>query len=199
MKLVGWDFDGVLNRGYAGDFATWQESFRADTGADPAAFADYVWGTGRFEAVLSGQRDLLDLLEAWREAHGVALPARQVLDYWLAKDIVLDDQVTAWARACPLPGVIATNNEKHRAGYIWDCLGAHRFQRIFASGELGVRKPFAGFYAAIEAWSGLAPQDILLIDDAEKNIKAAEERGWKVFHFTDETREDLPKVLGISS
>ena len=199
MKLVAWDFDGVLNRGFQGDYFAWQEGFRADIGADPERFTDFVWGQDRFDAVLTGRYDLLDLLEEWRAAHGVTLPARHVLDWWLARDCVLDDQVTAWASACPLPGVIATNNDHHRAGFIWQSLGAHRFQRIFASGPLGVKKPDPGFYAEIEAWSGLDPADILLVDDAKKNIDAALARGWQVFHFTAETRAHLPEVLGIKA
>lgn len=148
--------------------------------------------------MLTGRYDLLDLLEDWRADHGVTLPARDVLNWWLARDCVLDAQVIAWASACALPGVIATNNDHHRAGFIWQTLGAHRFQHIFASGPMGVKKPDPGFYAAIEDWSGLAPHDILLVDDAEKNILAAAARGWKVFHFTEGTRAGLPELLGIT-
>jgi putative hydrolase of the HAD superfamily len=78
-------------------------------------------------------------------------------------------------------------------------MGFHtRMRKIFASGPLGVKKPDGAFFAAIEAWAGHAPQDILLIDDAEKNILAASARGWQTFHFTDETRARLPEVLGIT-
>jgi putative hydrolase of the HAD superfamily len=122
-----------------------------------------------------------------------------VLDYWLAKDAHPDAQVLGWLDACPVPGVIATNNEAHRARHIWEVMGFDaRMQHIFASGRLGVKKPDGRFFATIEAWSGLAPGDILLIDDAEKNISAAAERGWQVFHFTDETRDKLPDVLGVT-
>lgn len=143
--------------------------------------------------------DLLDLLEEWRDRFEVATPAREVLVWWLARDCVLDTQVTAWASACAIPGVIATNNDAHRGAYIWQALGAHRMQRLFASGPMGVKKPLPGFYAAIEVWSGLPPSEILLVDDAEKNITAAAERGWQVFHFTESSRGDLPGVLGIST
>ena len=104
--------------------------------------------------------------------------AAQVLDYWLTKDANADEQVLGWLTACPIPGVIATNNERHRADSIWHKMGfSQRLQRIFASGPMGVRKPDPGFFAQIEDWSGLAPADILLIDDAEKNITAAAARG----------------------
>ena len=199
MKLVAWDFDGVLNRGFQGGYFLWQKSFQADLGISAEVFTEYMFASTRFAQVLTGQRDLLDLLADYVATHAVPHAPRDVLDYWLAKDARLDDEVLGWQSACALPGVIATNNERHRADYIWHRLGfATRMQRIFASGPMGVKKPDPGFYAQIEAWSGLKPADILLIDDAEKNIQAAAARGWRVFHFTDATRGGLPEVLGVT-
>lgn len=198
MKLIAWDFDGVLNKGFQGGFFLWQETFEADLGVSAAVFADFMFGSGAFNAVLTGQRDLKDLLAAWKAAHAVPHDVEVVLDYWLSKDARPDDEVLRWLAACPVPGVIATNNEAHRARYMWEVMGfRHRMQHIFASGPLGVKKPDPRFFAAIEDWSGHAPEDILLIDDAEKNIAAAADRGWKTFHFTDATRAGLPQVLGI--
>ena len=200
MKLVAWDFDGVLNRGFQGGFFLWQESFEADLGVSAAVFTDFMFSGTGFAEVLTGQRDLLHLLGDYVAAHQVPHRPEVVLEYWLSKDARVDDEVLGWAAACALPGVIATNNERHRADYIWRRMGFQdRMQRMFASGPMGVKKPDGGFFAAIEVWSGLEPGEILLVDDAEKNIQAAAARGWQVFHFTDETRGGLPEVLGVSA
>lgn len=199
MKLIAWDFDGVLNKGHQGGFDAWQAEFEADLGVSAAVFTDFMFGSGQFNAVLTGVRDLLDLLTDYTTTHAIPHAPQAVLDYWLSKDAHADDQVLGWLSACPVPGVIATNNERHRAKYMWEDMGfKDRLQTIFASGPLGVKKPDGRFFAAIEDWSGLAPADILLIDDAEKNIQAAGARGWKTFHFTDDTRHTLPAVLGIA-
>lgn len=199
MKLIAWDFDGVLNKGHQGGFHEWQSSFEADLGVSASIFTEFMFGSGAFAEVLTGKRDLLDLLAAWKSAHAVPHEVDVVLDYWLTKDANPDEEVLAWLDACGIPGVIATNNEQHRARFMWEKMGFHsRMRHIFASGPLGVKKPDAAFFAAIEAWSGLAPRDILLIDDAEKNIQAAAARGWQVFHFTDATRDLLPEVLGLT-
>ncbi|MGV8986329.1 MAG: HAD family hydrolase [Cypionkella sp.] len=199
MKLIAWDFDGVLNKGYQGGFFLWQETFEAHLGVSAEVFAEFMFGSNQFDAVLTGKRDLLDLLAEWTNSHAPDLKPQTVLDYWLAKDAHPDAQVMGWLDACRVPGVIATNNEAHRAKYIWKTLGFRdHLQKIFASGPLGVKKPGAGFFEQIEQWSGHAPQDILLIDDAEKNILAAQERGWQTFYFHDESRADLPQVLGLS-
>lgn len=199
MKLIAWDFDGVLNRGYQDGFHEWQRTFEADLGVSAAVFTKFIYTDANFVQVLTGQRSILDLLQDWITTHCVPHVARDVLDYWLAKDANADDQVLGWLDACKVPGVIATNNETHRADFIWDTMGfSHRFDHIFASGRMGVKKPDAGFFEQIEAWSGLGACDILLIDDAEKNITAAAARGWQVFHFTDATRNGLPQVLGVT-
>ncbi len=199
MKLIAWDFDGVLNKGYQGGFHLWQQSFEADLGVSAQVFTEFMFSSGQFNAVLTGQRDLLDLLGEWKALHNVPHAAEMVLDYWLTKDAHPDPQVLRWLDACAIPGVIATNNEAHRARHMWERMGFDaRMQNIFASGPLGVKKPDARFFAAIEAWSGLAPAEILLIDDAEKNIVAADARGWQTVHFTDGTRDRLPQLLGVS-
>jgi putative hydrolase of the HAD superfamily len=199
LKLIAWDFDGVLNKGHQGDFDAWQAEFEADFGVSAAVFTDFIFSDGKFNAVLNGERDLLDLLTDYTKTHAVPHAPEAVLDYWLAKDAVVDTQVLGWLTACPIQGVIATNNEHRRAAHMWETMGfkAH-MAMIFASGPLGVKKPDGRFFAAIEEWSGLAPADILLIDDAEKNIHAASARGWQTFHFTAETRHNLPAVLGVT-
>ena len=42
MKLIAWDFDGVLNRGHQGSFFEWQRSFEADLGVSAAVFTEYI-------------------------------------------------------------------------------------------------------------------------------------------------------------
>ncbi len=199
MKLIAWDFDGVINRGFEGGFFLWQQGFEADLGVSAEVFTAYMFGSGRFEDVLVGKRDLLDLIGGWTSAHAVPHSPQAILTYWLQKDANLDPQVMDWLARSPAPGVLATNNERHRAGFMWDQLGFSTcMQHIFASGPMGTRKPDQTFFEQIERWSGRPPHEILLIDDADKNIAAAKSRGWQVFHFTDETRHNLPATLGIT-
>ena len=142
MKLIAWDFDGVLNKGYPHGFDAWQRTFEVDLGVSAKDFTDFVYTERNFVPVLTGQVDLMDLMADYVATYAVPHSARQVLDYWLAKDANADEQVLAWLKACRLPGVIATNNETHRADFIWNCMGlGQHFQRIFASGRMGVKKP----------------------------------------------------------
>ena len=53
------------------------------------------------------------------------------------------------------------------------------FDRAYISGEMGMRKPHAEIYAAVEADSKIAPERLLFGDDREENVAAAQARGWR--------------------
>jgi putative hydrolase of the HAD superfamily len=199
VELIAWDFDGVLNRNIVKGEFVWHQSFETDIGASVQDFQQFIFHSGRFHDVLIGKRDLLDLLAQWIKAFHVALSPEQVLTYWLEKDAKADEEVLSWLTAARPPSVIATNNEAHRARYIWDEMGYSRhMKKMFAAGPMGKRKPDAGFFQQIEDWSGLPSERLLLIDDAEANVTAARKRGWQTFCFTNQTRHRLPSFLGIA-
>ena len=63
----------------------------------------------------------------------------------------------------------------------YDFLG--EFDRRFLSGYMGIAKPDAGIYAAVEAETGIAPGRLLFADDRADNIAAAAARGWQTHLF----------------
>lgn len=198
LRLVAWDFDGVLNRNTIGGTLAWHRDFKADLGADLEGFKVYLFRSGRFDAVLRGARDLRELIAAWIEEEAADLTPEKVLDYWFTKDDLPDDEMLALAETLPCRQIIATNNEPRRAAHIRETAGwGARVDRVFASGEMGVAKPDPAFFARIEDWAGLAPEEILLVDDVAENTRAAEARGWRVFHFTDDSRDGLREILGL--
>ena len=157
-SLVAWDFDGVLNRNFEGGKLVWHRDFEADLGVSAKSFERFMFRSGRFNEVLTGKRDVLDLLGQWIAAFKVLHNAPAVLDYWLDKDAHRDNEVLGWVRASGIRSVIATNNEARRADYIWHHMGyGAEMEHIFASGPMGVRKPEPGFFSHIEEWSGVAP------------------------------------------
>jgi FMN phosphatase YigB (HAD superfamily) len=59
----------------------------------------------------------------------------------------------------------------------------HALDPMFWSAELGMTKSDARAYAAVEAWLGVSPAGILLIDDSVANVALAREIGWDAIHF----------------
>ncbi len=198
-QLIVWDFDGVLNANIREGRFVWADRVEADLGIDKAAFSEFVFQSGLIREVVTGDRDLLEVVRGWLIAQGHEITAEAFLDYWFEKEALPDHEVIGWMEAHPARRVIGTNNETRRSRYIEEEMGfAARVDHLFSSGRLGVAKPDAGFFAAIERWSGLTPAQILLIDDAPANVAAATRRGWQGFHFTPRTRADLPVRLGLT-
>lgn len=56
-----------------------------------------------------------------------------------------------------------------------------KYDYLFLSYELGLEKPNPIIYKTITEKVKLKPENILLIDDKEKNIKAAKKAGWNGF------------------
>lgn len=54
---------------------------------------------------------------------------------------------------------------------------------VLQSCDTGFIKPEKQIYELAEQMSGLKPSDILLIDDSQKFITPAQERGWKTYTF----------------
>lgn len=197
-KLVAWDFDGVLNRNIVDGEFVWHRDFEADLGVNLHSFEAFHFRSGRFAEVLRGERDLRDLIAAWVATEGFDLTPDTVLDYWFAKDDLPDTELVALVETLSCRQIIATNNEARRKAYIRDAAGwGARVEAIFAAGPMGVAKPDPEFFARIERWSGVAPDEILLVDDCARNIGVAQARGWQVFHFTDATRAALPAHMGL--
>ncbi len=210
FDLVVWDFDGVLNRNLTDGRFRWSQAIAADLGLGPAAFEAFVFRGPEVRRAVRGEGDLLEAAADWLARQGSRVTPEALLDYWFAKDALPDAEAGQWLDALTVRKVIGTNNEARRAAYIADVMGfGARVERIFASGPMGVAKPDAGFFAAIEAWAGAAAGAaagvparvsagrILLIDDRAVNVAAAHRRGWGAFHFTGRTRARLPGILGI--
>lgn len=198
-RVIAFDVDGVLVHGMTDGRYDWQDAVARDFGIshdEVAAFFRDDW-----DACILGEADLYDVLppylERWRYGGTVA----DFLAFWFANDSNLDhvliEEIGGLGAHCRL--VLATNQDRHRAAFLWDELGlSRRFDRMFASSSMGVRKPDAQFWQTITDELGeIAATDVLLIDDSEKNVAAARGFGWQAIHYSD--RSDLNGLLGPAS
>ncbi|MEM9709814.1 MAG: HAD family hydrolase [Pseudomonadota bacterium] len=196
--LIVWDFGGVLNANVVNGRFVWADDMKADLGIDPVAFSETLFASGKMSRIVRGEMDLRDVVAEFLEGYGGDVSADALIEYWFAKDARVDPVTLDLLTRYPARHVIGTNNEARRARFIEEEMGfGGRVERVFASGRLGIAKPEPGFFEAIETWSGAAPAAILLVDDNEPNIVAAEARGLRGFHFTAETRGVLSIALGL--
>ena len=195
-RVIACDVDGVLVHGMADGRYVWQDALARDFGISQdeiAAFFRDDW-----DACILGEADLYDVLPPYLERWRYGGTVEDFLAFWFANDSNLDhDLIEEFGRLGSQSRlVLATNQDRHRAAYLWDELGlSRRFERMFASSAMGVRKPQTQFWQAIadELGEAAAP-NVLLIDDSEKNVEAARQFGWQAIHYTH--RSDLDDLIG---
>ncbi|MEX0364945.1 MAG: HAD family hydrolase [Ruegeria sp.] len=196
QKIIVWDFDGVLNANIVDGRFVWADNVHADWGIEIAALADHLFHPDRIGQIMRGHVDLMGALVAWFDATGHDIDADAFLAYWFEMDALPDAEILQHLDRKDARHVIGTNNERRRAAYIEDQMGfGARVERIFASGRIGHAKPDPEYFDHIEAWSGGAAPQHVLIDDTRRNVEAAQDRGWHAFHFTDQTRANLVAFL----
>ena len=83
------------------------------------------------------------------------------------------------ARRAGLPVVLASNFDERLLGLAAAVEPLTLAEHVFASSELGWRKPSAEFFRAVERRLGRKPHELLLVgDDPELDVAAARRAGW---------------------
>jgi putative hydrolase of the HAD superfamily len=182
IKALMLDVDGVLVTGRPSDGRHWETSLAADLGLSftvlQDAFFEHHW-----EEIVTGRADLRERLSAVLAQIAPRLTAEQVLTYWFRQDAGLNRALLedlAALRCSGLRAYLATNQEHERARYLIHALGsgAH-VDGCHYSAAIGYRQPMPAFFDAVAAEVGLPARALLLIDDAEENVRAAIEAGWR--------------------
>lgn len=79
---------------------------------------------------------------------------------------------------------LATNQQDLRRQFMSMELGySATFDREYYSCDIGQRKPDASYFEHILADLGMAPAEVLFVDDSEANVAAAAALGMRTLHF----------------
>ncbi len=190
IRALAFDADGVLVR--AGVFS---ELLEREHGVAPAAISAFF--EGPFVDCVLGRRDLEEAIAPFLTEWGWQATVQDCLQTWFEADSVTDDRVleaVAEVRAAGLACYLVSNQERHRAAYLEEVLGfGARFDGLFYSSRIGARKPQAAFFEHVVSHVGVAPSEILLIDDHPANVEGARSLGWHaaLFSWGDDVRQLL--------
>ncbi len=200
IKIIAWDFDGVLTRNIIDGRFIWADNFEADIGHSKEYFEEFIFGKN-LDAILTGKEDLRDRVDAWAKSVSYAPGPDAILEYWFTKDANLDPMMLKLMQRIEAQGlrqIITTNNETRRTTYIENKLGfSSLVEHIFASGRMGIAKPDPTYFETVSATLNVNPNEIFFIDDSAENIDAAKIHGWQAMHFTAETRHRLEALLPL--
>jgi putative hydrolase of the HAD superfamily len=191
IRAMVFDADGVIVRpeswfvtGASERYGVPKDEFMAFIHGD---FTRCTTGDLRLEAALP------PLLKRWGVTTGVDVFIGQWLEHERAVDDELLERIQT-IRAAGLPCYLGTNQEANRAGFMRNAMGLEAaLDGVFASCDLGARKPDPDFYGRVQNLLSRAPREILLWDDNATNVAAAHAAGWHAELYT--TREAFETQL----
>lgn len=168
-----------------------RDGWAADLGLSPTVLQAHFFAPHWTDIVL-GRAGLHERLTPVLARIAPHLTSERLVAYWFERDAQLDVRLLEDLAAVRARGVevhLATVQEHLRADFIWTRLCfSERFDALHYAADLGARKSDPAFYAAVEARTGFAPAELLLIDDTPRNIEAARAAGWGGRLWTGEAR-----------
>ncbi len=143
---------------------------------------------GPFRKCVFGSCDLKEEIEPFLSKWKWTGTTEEFLDKWFAAESKVDETVLATIDALRAKGYrcyIASRQEKYRLAYLLDTVGlrAH-FDGYFSTCDIGFDKHEPAYWHYVRAELGVAPEEILFLDDAQKNIDYARSIGVDA-HFYD--------------
>jgi len=185
------DVDGVVVTGRPEDGKSWATDIERDLGIAPEKLHD-VFFAPHWSGIVTGGKNLTDVLAACLPVLAPALTVREFTDYWFEKDSRLDESVLAECDELREHGMrifLATNQEHMRAAYLMDTLALRdHVDGMIYSAQIKARKPQRAFFDAAARHSGSRPEDLILVDDTETNIIAARDAGWQAMLWSKGAR-----------
>ena len=190
IEAVVFDVDGVLVR--SGAFG---QQLRRELGLTTDEL-DKFW-RGPFVQCSLGLSDLKKEVEPFLKRWGYSGTVEDCLRDWFEADSTVNADVLDEVERLQRRGVpchVSSTQERYRAAYLEGTMGlAARFDRLFFSYHLRVKKPQLEFYRRVASELGTSAAALLFIDDQQINVEAARAAGWsaELYAFGD----DLPSLL----
>ncbi len=181
IKAIVFDADGVLVRPKT-FFVT--QAFEL-YGIPKQEFMAFIHG--QFKLCTTGELELLDVLPEYLARWNVNVEPRVFVRQWIEHEHHIDTALLEQIQTFRADGILCylgTNQERNRANYMKFEMGfLDSLDGVFASSNLGFRKPDLGFYKSLQDKIQTPASEILFWDDSLENVTAAREAGWNAEVF----------------
>jgi putative hydrolase of the HAD superfamily len=156
-----------------------------------------LWDSGFSAACDAGRYTASDMHAQMCQRLGFTCTRHEAGHLWaLAFEPNVDVLAIATDVRRHLPTGLLTNNPPLLHEALPHCLPEieQDFDPILFSYQYGACKPSSRLYSAVGRYLGVSPAQLLLIDDARRNVQGAQAAGWHAIHFTGP--EALRAALG---
>ena len=175
IKVLIFDVDGVLING-----DIFSKRFSKEYGISLDKINPFF--NGPFKDCLIGKADLKEVIVPYLEKWGWEDGVDNFLDYWFSTEYSIDQELLKYIENCRKNGVkcvMATNQEKYRADYLFNKIGfANSFDKMYVSAHLGHKKTNVEFFnKLLKDFEDVKKEEILFWDDDIENVKTARQSG----------------------
>jgi putative hydrolase of the HAD superfamily len=176
IKAIVFDADGVIVRPKTFFVTKMLELY----GVPKAEFMAFIHG--QFKRCTTGELELLDVLPEYLARWNVSVEPRVFVQQWVEHEHHIDIALLEQIQTFRVKGTLCylgTNQERNRANYMKLEMGFNTsLDGVFASSDLGFRKPDPEFYKSLQNKIRLSASEILFWDDSLENVNSAREAGW---------------------
>lgn len=174
-KAVLFDVDGVLTL----PEEVFSIMYTKSHGLDPKPFEDFF--KNEWPDFVIGKRDLKQYINDNPQLWQWNGTADTMLDYWFSSEDVQNDELIAIVQQLRGAGIkcyVATEQEKYRTQYMKNIMFKNKFDGIFSTCDLGLRKTDTKFYQTIlekleSDLPNIKPDEIVFFDDSESKVQTA--------------------------
>ncbi len=183
IKAVIFDIDWVLITSWY-SFGKYLQKYYLDNTDDMQDF--FCW---EFKDTSIWKKDLKEILKPILEKWNWTLWIEKFLELWFLMDGKVDKRVLNLAQTLREKGIIcwvASNQEKYRKKYILEKMWFSKlFDKSYFSCDLWVSKPSQEYYSKMLADLNLLFDEVIFIDDDEKNVEGARSIGIESILYKD--------------
>jgi putative hydrolase of the HAD superfamily len=175
----------------------WGRSMEVDLGLSKERLQERFF-TPHWDDIVRGRLEIVAALTPILMDVAPHLSVETLLQYWFERDSSLDQALLSELsnlRAKGAPLHLCTVQEHRRAQYLWETLSLkERSDAIHYSAGYGSTKPEADFFHSVCVRTGYVPDDLLLVDDAQRNVDGARAAGWHALLWNG--TQPLAELLG---
>jgi len=183
-KIILFDADGVLIKSRP----QFSDCLQAEYGIPSETLKPFFQGVFRDCSV--GKADLKEELAKAAPGWGWTGTVDELIRFWFTAGTQTDEDVAQFIRDLRATGVrtyMTTDNERYRGEFLRDAFGnGTLFDEVFFSAAIGCKKSDPCFFESVYRAINDVPRDqVLFVDDTEKNVETAKEFGFDAHLFTN--------------